>query len=175
MGQVLAYVPRRLVKHQPFLYLFSFDKKIVLVSLPHGRRQRRYVRRIWVYWCRVRLYCLQLRQMRLNLIRLFLPTSCIQNFGRVPFFREQRGLKLRLRESHRLQLEHNLVHFLELVNVLDLQILFWSNIAETHMRLLSVTECCKSKKSQSGRQSHSESVTFRIIFRNSWVSVELGS
>ena len=44
----LLYVPRRMVKHQSFLYLFSFDKKIVLVSLPHGRWQRRYVRRIWV-------------------------------------------------------------------------------------------------------------------------------
>ena len=90
-------------------------------------------------------------------------TLSVQSAGSDPAFNMQRGFRFRLRESHCLK-RYLLEHWRkEEGRIRD----------NTYMRLVVVTEYCKSIRSQSGRQSQSDFVVLLICLKNSWAFIAL--
>ena len=93
-------------------------------------------------------------------------TAGNQIFGKAPCSNVQRGLRLRLRESHGLEVPsswYDVEMIVKLVKTCSYRIsaalwVYWNSV-----------------DSQSGRQLHSEADTSVIAFKNPWVSVALGA
>ena len=87
--------------------------------------------------------------------RVIVLTLSVQSLGRGLFSSMQRGFRLRLRESHGLE-----------IHVTLCVLLTGRPIVVTHMKSVVARECCRSVSSQSGRQLQLEPEASFIFLKN---------